>query len=77
MQPFPKSALQNLKMPVLVLIGDDDIINSKKTIRQTQKHLARGRGEVVPNAGHFLSVDQSNVVNNKIVGFLKSVDNGK
>ena len=74
MTPFANSKLKNLKMPTLVLIGDDDIINSKKTIRLTERHLAKGKGEVIPNAGHFLSVDQAGVVNAKILHFLKEVD---
>jgi len=74
MIPFSKKDLQNLKMPVLVLIGDSDIINTKTTIQQAEKHLARGKGEIIPNAGHFLSVDQAATVNKKISKFLKEVD---
>ncbi len=74
MTPFANSELQNLKMPTLVLIGDDDIINSKKTIRLTERHLSQGKGEVIPDAGHFLSVDQANIVNVKILDFLRTVE---
>ncbi len=77
MTPFSKNDLQSVTMPVLVLIGDDDIINSKKTIQQTEKLLSRGRGEIIPNAGHFLSVDQATMVNDKILKFLKHVDDSK
>ena len=74
MTPFSNKDLESLKMPVLVLIGDNDIINSEKTIRVVKRKLANGRGEVVANAGHFISVDQAKVVNKKIISFLRKVD---
>lgn len=74
MKPFSKKDLQSIKAPVLVLIGDNDIINTKTTIQQTEKHLSHGKGEIIPSAGHFLSVDQASIVNKKIVEFLKKID---
>lgn len=77
MQPFSNKELQTLKMPVLVLIGDDDMVNTKRTLRLTEKHIPKGQGAVIANAGHFLSVDQSNTVNKKMLEFLRSVDGAK
>lgn len=77
MKPFPNSVLQTLKMPVLVLIGDDDIFNTKHTISLTEKYVPRGRGEIIRNSGHFLSVDQADIVNKKILDFIKNVDDNK
>jgi pimeloyl-ACP methyl ester carboxylesterase len=75
MQPFSKRDFESLKMPVLVLIGDDDMINNGKTISMTKKLISNGQGEVINNAGHFLSVDQPEVVNQKILDFLSSTKN--
>lgn len=77
MTPFSNKDIETIKIPVLVLIGDDDMINTKKTIRLVDKHLARGRGEVISNAGHFLSIDQAETVNEKMLGFLRNVDKTK
>jgi pimeloyl-ACP methyl ester carboxylesterase len=33
--------------------------------------IPKGKYEIIPNAGHFLSVDQAEVVNRKMVEFLK------
>ncbi|HLW33119.1 MAG TPA: alpha/beta hydrolase [Aequorivita sp.] len=77
MTPFSTSDLQTLKMPVLVLIGDDDMINTKRAIRLAEKHIPKGRGEIILNAGHFLSVDQAETVNKKMLDFLRSVDKAK
>ncbi len=75
MQPFSKKDFESLKMPVLVLIGDDDMINNDKTLVMTRKLIPYGQGDKIENAGHFLSVDQPEVVNTKILEFLNSVTN--
>jgi len=71
MQPFSKQDFKSLKMPVLVLIGDDDMINNRKTLQLTKGYIPNSQAEIIDNAGHFLSVDQAKVVNKKILGFLK------
>lgn len=73
MQPFSKRDFESLKMPVLVLIGDDDMINNGKTLLMAKKLIPKGQAEKIDNAGHFLSVDQAEVVNNKILSFLNSI----
>ncbi|MBQ0787517.1 MAG: alpha/beta hydrolase [Oceanihabitans sp.] len=70
MQPFSNDVLKSLQMPVLVLIGDDDMINERRTIA-IAKMLPKGKGEIIQNAGHFLSMDQAEVVNAKMLDFLK------
>ncbi|MDO6598041.1 alpha/beta hydrolase [Oceanihabitans sp. 2_MG-2023] len=70
MQPFSNDELKSLQMPVLVLIGDDDMINEKRTI-EIAKMLPQGKGEIIENAGHFLSIDQAEIVNAKMLGFLE------
>ncbi|TYA59040.1 alpha/beta fold hydrolase [Formosa maritima] len=71
MMPFSKQDFKSLKMPVLVLIGDDDMINNEKSIFLTKKLINKGQGEVINNAGHFLSIDQAETVNENILNFLK------
>lgn len=77
MTPFSKKDLRTLRIPILVLIGDKDVMNNEKTVRIAKKDLSHGHGEVILNAGHFLSVDQADVVNKKVVSFLKNVDKKK
>lgn len=70
MKPFSNDKLKSLQMPVLVLIGDDDMINEERTV-EIANMLPNGKGEVIQNAGHFLSIDQAKEVNEKILAFLK------
>jgi len=74
MRPFSKRELHSLKMPVLVLIGDRDLFNTKNAIRITESIIPEGQGEIISNSGHFLSIDQTDEVNQKMLDFLRSVD---
>lgn len=74
MRPFSNKKLGELKMPVLVLVGDRDLFNNERSVRLTEKYIPEGEGEVIPNSGHFLSIDQTEVVNGKMLDFLRGVD---
>jgi len=69
MRPFSNEELQSLAMPVLVLIGDDDMINEEKTV-EIANTIPKGKGEVIQNAGHFLTIDRAEIVNEKMIAFL-------
>lgn len=71
MQPFSDDDFKNLTIPVLVIIGDNDIVNSDLSLNRAKKYLSNVKTEKVKNAGHFLSVDQAETVNKLIVDFLK------
>ena len=72
MKPFSNNELKTLKIPVLVLIGDDDMINDSSSIDIVKKHMPYGHAEIIPQSGHFLSIDQAKVVNRKMIEFIKS-----
>lgn len=71
MQPFTSDEFSRLKMPVLLLIGDNDFINSPKSLEKARSSIQIVNAEMIPNAGHFLSMDQSDQVNNELLKFLK------
>lgn len=71
MTPFSDKELQSISNPVLVLIGDHDVINSEDSLERAQKYLASSKTKIIKDAGHFLTIDQSKIVNNEIVDFLK------
>lgn len=71
MLKFSRKELKSLKMPILVLVGDNDIVNDKKSIEKAHLVIPQVQTEMIDNAGHFLSIDQSDLVNKKIVDFLR------
>jgi pimeloyl-ACP methyl ester carboxylesterase len=74
MLPFSKKELSSLKIPVLILIGDHDIVNSKKIFVKAHKFIPNVETEVLQNAGHFLSIDQFEITNKKVVEFLNKTE---
>ena len=69
--PFSNDDLKKITIPVLVLIGDHDIINSEESLTTAEKYLPDCKTETIKNAGHFLSIDQAQTVNKVILDFLK------
>jgi pimeloyl-ACP methyl ester carboxylesterase len=72
MTPFSDDQLSSLKVPVLVLIGDEDIINNDKSLLKAKKLIPDVQTGKISNAGHFLSIDQADEVNKKVLEFLDS-----
>ena len=77
MWPFSKEELKSLHIPVLVLVGDHDIVNSEKIFVKAHKFIPNVETAVIKDAGHFLSVDQPDSTNKIIVEFLNKADNAK
>jgi pimeloyl-ACP methyl ester carboxylesterase len=72
MTPFAEKDLKSLSIPVLLLIGDNDIINSQSSIEKAQKYIPNLKAETIANAGHFLSFDQPDIINKKTLDFLSN-----
>jgi pimeloyl-ACP methyl ester carboxylesterase len=70
--PYTRKALRKLKMPVLVLIGDEDIINKKSVVLKASHFIPQVEISVVPHAGHFLSMDQTKITDGRIMDFINS-----
>lgn len=70
MVPFPDPRLEKLDMPVLVAIGDHDVVNSEKTLNRAKALIKNVETIVIPDSGHFIINDQPEVINKKILEFL-------
>jgi pimeloyl-ACP methyl ester carboxylesterase len=77
MTPYSDDELKSLNMPVLTLIGDQDIINKEKSIEKANELLPHSETGIIKNAGHFLSFDQSETINTRILDFLNANRNTK
>jgi pimeloyl-ACP methyl ester carboxylesterase len=67
---FEDDELLKLSMPALMLIGGEDRLNSQPSIQRARKYLPNIKAEIIPFAGHFLSMDQASIVNGMILDFL-------
>lgn len=70
MLPFSKKELRSIKIPTLILIGDHDIVNGEKILVKAHKLLPNVETDVIQNAGHFLTIDQYEIINKRVVDFL-------
>lgn len=70
MMPFSDKELKSIQNPVLVLIGDKDVINSEESLERAKKHLSRSETRIIKDAGHFLTIDQPKIVNDAVISFL-------
>ncbi|MDY0988594.1 alpha/beta hydrolase [Flavobacterium sp. CFBP9031] len=70
MMPFSDKELESIQNPVLVLIGDKDVINSEESLERAKKHLSKSETRIIKDAGHFLTIDQPKIVNEAVISFL-------
>lgn len=70
MHPFSNKDLESIQNPVLVLIGDKDVINSEESLERAQKYLVNSKTKIIKDAGHFLTIDQPKTVNDAVINFL-------
>ena len=71
MTPFSNEELRLISNPVLILIGDRDVINGDDSVERAKEYLPRSKTKTIKDAGHFLSIDQSKIVNEAMIEFLK------
>ncbi len=71
---FSKEDLAKLTMPILLMIGDNDVINSNKSLINAKLMSPHCDTLTVKNAGHFLSVDQADFVNSAVLNFIHKTD---
>lgn len=71
LKPFTDDELKSLNIPVLLLIGDTDIINNQEGMERAKTLVPKIKAEVIKKAGHFVSFDQPETVNKMILTFLE------
>ncbi|MEL1256098.1 alpha/beta hydrolase [Flavobacterium sp. DGU38] len=71
MTPFSNEELKSVKNPVLILIGDKDVINSEDSLEKAKELLPNSKTKIIKDAGHFLSIDQTKMVNDAMIDFLE------
>jgi pimeloyl-ACP methyl ester carboxylesterase len=63
--------LQNLKVPALCLVGENErLYSAEKAVRRLKKVSSQIQTEVIPQAGHDLIVVQAEMVSRMVLRFL-------
>ena len=64
---------QNLKMPILFLVGEKEVLySSQKAVQRLNMVVPQVQTEFVPNARHDITHSQAELINKKIMDFLQS-----
>jgi len=64
--------LQSIKVPALFLVGENEkIYSARKAIRRLNAIAPHIKAEVIPNAGHDLTIVEAELVNRKVLEFLQ------
>ncbi len=59
-------------MPALYLVGENEkIYSAQEAVQRLNKVAPHIKTEVIPNAGHDLTIVQAEMVNRKVLEFLK------
>ncbi|MBT8350490.1 MAG: alpha/beta hydrolase [Deltaproteobacteria bacterium] len=63
--------LQRIKIGVLFLVGENEkLYSARKAVQRLQRVAPHFKVEIIPNAGHDLTIVQAQMVNTKILKFL-------
>lgn len=65
-----RQSLSKIRMPVLVISGQDDTTVSLELQKELAKGIRASRHVIIPNAGHAVIVDQPAEVSNHILAFV-------
>ena len=64
--------LQGITVPVLYLVGENEkLYSAQKAIQRLNRVAPLIKAEIIPNAGHDLTMVQAEMVNRKVLEFLK------
>lgn len=64
--------LQAIKVPTLFVIGENEkIYSAQKAIKRLNEVVPRIKTEIIPNAGHDLTIVQTKLVNEKVLVFMR------
>jgi pimeloyl-ACP methyl ester carboxylesterase len=67
--------LKRIKVPTLYLVGEHEkLYSAQKAIQRLQKVAPHIKTEMIPDAGHDLTIVQADIVNKKVLEFLKDGD---
>jgi pimeloyl-ACP methyl ester carboxylesterase len=69
--PLPDKGLRKLKTPILLLFGDHEILyDAAQAIKRAEELVENIQTAIIPNAGHMVNWEQTEIVNSHILDFI-------
>jgi pimeloyl-ACP methyl ester carboxylesterase len=72
-RPDSTPLLSRMKLPVLVIAGDDDQITPAAGMEEMAQAIPTARFELIPKAGHLTPLEQPALVSAKLLEFLETL----
>jgi pimeloyl-ACP methyl ester carboxylesterase len=69
-----RNRVSEIKIPTLVLCGEEDQLTPVKYSRYLHENIAASRLVLIPNAGHMVMVEQPDLFNRAITSFLDALE---
>lgn len=66
--------LENIKLPALVVVGEDDKLTPASPSRLMNAKIRNSNMSIIPEAGHFPNLENTEKYNAEIIKFLKSLE---
>lgn len=69
---FRDRDLRRITAPTLMMIGENDMIyHPRRALNRARRLMPDLQAEIIPNAGHALNIDQREIINPRILDFLR------
>lgn len=63
--------LHKIKLPLLIIRGENDVYLSSEIARKLHSNIPTSKLVLIPNSGHFIQVDEPELVANSILAFYR------
>jgi len=70
-----RSRLREIRLPTLVLCGEEDQLTPVKYSRDLHENISSSRLVLIPLAGHMVMVEQPDMMNTTLEIFLNALKN--
>ncbi|MEV0825771.1 alpha/beta fold hydrolase [Nonomuraea rubra] len=71
-RPDSFETLSGLKVPLLIIVGDEDELSPPSDAEAMAQAVPEGKVEIIPKAGHLSAVEQPEAFNTAVIEFLKA-----
>jgi pimeloyl-ACP methyl ester carboxylesterase len=72
-RPDASPSLANIKVPTLVIVGEDDVLTPPAVAKSLAERIAGASLVTIPEAGHLSNLEQPDKFNDAVKAFLKTV----
>jgi len=66
-------SLEMIHVPTLILVGEYDVLTPPACSQSMHKRISGSALHIIPNAGHMSPLENPEIFNEKLLGFLKHV----